>query len=344
MSAIPPKTALEDGLQEAYDRVRQKLSLLSPGVIVVTTIAAAASFLSEHYRAPVMLFALLIGMAFHFLSSDGRCAPGIEFASKRLLRIGVALLGARITIGDVLTLGAEPMLLVLGCVVATIGVGILLGRIVKDDTSFGLLSGGAVAICGASAALAISSVLPKTSADDERKTLFTVVAVTSLSTVAMIVYPIVFKALGFDEVHSGILIGATIHDVAQVVGAGYAISDAAGNTATYVKLVRVALLPIVVIMIALTLNRSRVAGQARWPFFALGFFVMLAGNSAGLIPALARSVLVDVSSWLLVIAIAALGMKTSLQAMFTVGTGYLSVVVAETLFLALLATALLKLM
>ena len=104
--------------------------------------------------------------------------------------------------------------------------------------SFGLLSGGATAICGASAAMAISAALPPHPLK-ERATLFTIVGVSTLSTVAMIAYPIIAAAVGLDGVHAGMFIGGTIHDVAQVVGAGYAISPEAGDAATLVKLMRV---------------------------------------------------------------------------------------------------------
>ena len=85
-------------MKSALLNIQNRLNILSPGLIVVGTIAAAAGFLSLHYKAPVMLFALLIGIAFNFLSSDERCAPGIEFSSKKILRFGVALLGFRVTL------------------------------------------------------------------------------------------------------------------------------------------------------------------------------------------------------------------------------------------------------
>jgi uncharacterized integral membrane protein (TIGR00698 family) len=167
--------------------------------------------------------------------------------------------------------------------------------------------------------------------------------VTSLSTIAMIAYPVLYGALGFDDIESGILLGATIHDVAQVVGAGYAISPEAGDVATYVKLLRVALLPVVVIAVAIVM-RSR-AGAARSagpivPGFAVAFLVILLVNSAGLVPEAVTLLVQDASRWLLVAAIAALGMKTSLKAMFELGPGHVLVVGLETLFLLALAVGL----
>jgi uncharacterized integral membrane protein (TIGR00698 family) len=223
--------------------------------------------------------------------------------------------------------------------VLTILSGLALSRLFGRDWTFGILTGGAVAICGASAALAISAVLPRRPGH-EQNTLFTVVAVTSLSTVAMISYPVVFAFAGFDDTQIGVLIGATIHDVAQVVGAGYAVSDVAGDTATYVKLLRVALLPVIVILLSLFALPRAERGGAPWPLFALAFVVILVLNSLGLIPPVLRDGLNAASQWLLIAAIAALGIKTSLQAMFALGGGHLAIVVIETVLLAGIAMTL----
>src|SRR5512135_1213024 len=161
-----------------------------PGALASLIIAIAATFLSEHYGGPVMLFALLLGMAFYFLSQEGRCVAGIELASKRVLRVAVGLLGAQITIAEITKLGPTPVITVIGAVILTILFGALTARIMGLSRPFGILTSGAVAICGASAALAISSVLPKGD-NHERDTVFTVIGVTALSTIAMIIYPVI---------------------------------------------------------------------------------------------------------------------------------------------------------
>lgn len=311
---------------------------LAPGLLLCFTVAAAATFLSEHYGAPVMLFALLLGMAFHFLADNARCAAGVEFTSKRLLRIGVGLLGASITIEQILSLGAAPLVLMPILILLTIGFGVGAAILLKRSVAFGVLTGGAVAICGASAALAIAAVLPGTK---ERDTLFTVVSVTTLSTLAMIVYPIAYAALGLSDAETGLLLGATIHDVAQVVGAGYAVSQEAGEVATYVKLLRVAMLPLVVVAIATLAARGGPRGQAAAsiPWFAVGFALLLGANSMGWIPPALAHALTGAARWLLVAAISALGVKTSLQAMTSLGGRHLGVVVAQTLFLMAAAVA-----
>jgi uncharacterized integral membrane protein (TIGR00698 family) len=308
----------------------------APGVMFALVLALAANFLAEHYTAPVMLFALLLGMAFHFMASEPRSAAGIDFASKVLLRMGVGLLGVRITFEQIGSLGLKPIMLVIISVAATIGFGFLMAKLFKRHWTFGMLTGGAVAICGASAALAISAVLPDR-ADREQNTLFTVIAVTGLSTMAMVLYPILFAMLGFDEHEIGIMIGATIHDVAQVVGAGYAVSDEAGDIATFVKLLRVALLPVVVISIMLVSMRNSGRRAVSLPSFVLLFAALVVANSLGFIPPVVAGILSETSRWMLVTAIAALGVKTALKDMFALGVGHISVIVLITLFLMLLA-------
>ena len=155
------------------------------GLALVIIIAMSANFLSLHYQAPVMLFALLIGIAFHFLDKEKNCISGINFASSTLLRIGVALLGLRLTLNDVESIGLVPIIAVLGMVILTLGCGAILSFVFGRRLAFGLLAGGSVAICGASAALAIASVLPPKE-DRKQDVILVIIGVTVLSTISMI--------------------------------------------------------------------------------------------------------------------------------------------------------------
>ena len=325
-----------------------RLRTLFPGVMACAVVAAAASFLGEHYKAPVLLFALLLGLAMNFLSS-GPCAPGIEFAARNLLRVGVALLGLRITLGQVVALGWGPVLLVVVCVALTIVVSMLAARALGFQDLFGLLTGGATAICGASAALALSAALPA-HPQKERATLFTVIGVSALSTFAMVSYPMIVNALGLDARHAGIFLGATIHDVAQVVGAGYSLSPETGDVATLVKLLRVAML-VPVIVLAASITRARMAAVADQgggtrppllPGFAVAFALLVAINSTGWVPKAVQTLGTDASRWLLVAAIAGIGMKTQLKELATVGFKPVALMIGETVFLAALALALMR--
>lgn len=313
------------------------------GVLISITVAVAAQFLSDHYGAPAMLMALLLGIAFHFLAEEGRCVSGIDFTSKTVLRVGVALLGARISFDLLISLGAEFILLIIVSVVATILFALIGARLLGRGWRIALLTGGSVAICGVSAAMAIAAVLPKNE-HSERNLLFTVLSVTVLSTVAMITYPIVAQSLSLDERLTGVFIGGTIHDVAQVIGAGFSISDPTGETATIVKLIRVTLLAPVVLFFALVFNSrienglaedNDVKRPALIPGFVVGFIILATMNSLHLFPPMISGLIEDISRWALLIAIAAVGMKTSLKTIFTVGGQAVVLIVSETVFIAL---------
>ena len=318
-----------------FNDLSDRFNLLFPGLIVVGTIAAAAGFLSIHYKAPVMLFALLIGIAFNFLASDERCAPGIEFSSKKILRFGVALLGFRVTFDQILGLGTNTLLLVPILVISSIAISWLIAKLMGRKYLFALLTACAVSICGAAAALAVASVLPNWK-ERHRDTLFIVVCVTALSTFAMITYPILFTVADFNDIEIGILIGSTIHDVAQVVGAGYAVSSEAGDVATFIKLLRISMLPIIVILIAVLLkgdDESRTISSKAFPWFALGFALCLVVNSSGYIPLIISGFLANVSQWFLVFAIAGLGVSTSLKSMMELGGRSILLMVLQTIAL-----------
>jgi len=312
------------------------LSPVLPGLAVAAVVGIAATFLSVHYRASAMLFALLLGMALNFLAEEGKCRAGIHFASGIVLRTGVALLGLRITFAQVSALGWGTVALVVAAVALTILAGIAVARAMQLGSAFGTLTGGAVAICGASAALAIASILPQHK-HAERDASFTVIGVTALSTTAMILYPIVVGALGLDHRAAGIFLGATIHDVAQVVGAGYSVSQETGDTATIVKLLRVAMLLPVCVVIGLGLHvRGSAAAHAApvLPWFAVVFAALVAIGSIGWIPADVVDAGSTFSRWCLVTAIAAIGMKTSLKSLVDMGLKPVMLLVAETLLLA----------
>jgi uncharacterized integral membrane protein (TIGR00698 family) len=314
-------------------RIQLLFNDYSPGMLTCLTLGLAATFISEHYGGPVMLYALLFGMAFNFLSEEGRCIPGVQLTSRTILRIGVALLGVRITVDQVMDLGWWPVLMVVGAVISTILVGWALAKMLGLGRDYGLLTGGAVAICGASAAMALSLVLPKDE-ESEQRTIMTVVGVTTLSTIAMVIYPTIVSFLALDNFTAGIFLGGTIHDVAQVVGAGFMISPETGDISTLVKLMRVAMLvPVVFLFSLMFIRGSGEEGGAKTPMlpaFLVGFISLVVINSFGVIPDFAVEALTDLSRWCLVSAIAALGIKTSLKSLAVVGWLPVILMVAET--------------
>jgi len=333
------------GLSAFIDRLSPRAlratgSTIGPGVASTLIVALAATYLSDHYHAPPVIFALLLGMALNQLSAEARYAPGINVSARTLLRISVALLGLRITFGQIGELGWSTAAMVIVTVPLTIGFGWALARTMKLDGRYGVLSGGAVAICGASAAMAIAVAWPRK--DSERDTVVVIACITTYSTIAMVLYPALISYLHLDPLQTGRFLGGSIHDVAQVVAAGYASSPQAGDSATIVKLMRVAMLLPVVLIITLLAARGAAKHDpaqnkvALLPGFLIGFVVLAALNGFALVAKPIASALTEASKWLLVISVAALGMKTSLREMMAVGTTAIALIAAETIFLGLL--------
>ncbi|KPF62205.1 hypothetical protein IP69_20995 [Bosea sp. AAP35] len=329
--------------------------------IALSAAVAVAAYLAEplvksaaggRFGIPAVVIALIIGMLLHPFANAPRFQPGMTFCVKKMLRWAIALLGLRVALGDIIALGLTTALLVIFAMAATIASGFLLARWLGRETGMGALGGVATAVCGASAALATATVVPdyKTKAADVA---FTVIAMNALSTLAMLAYPLICVWLGFTPAQTGIMLGATIHDVAQVVGAGQAVSVEAANAAIIVKLFRVFLLLPAVLIVGWWLLRdeARLAGNVAEkakvpvPVFAIMFLVLCLVNSVLAIqPALAdlyqpiRTVLLAISGWGLLIAIAALGLGTSLGAMARLGWRHMVLVTGTSLVILVIVT------
>ena len=191
-----------------------------PGLLMTGVAALAAAYLSEHYGAPLMLMGLLIGLAFNFANADARLHAGLGFASKTLLRWGIVLVGLQVTFAQIASLGWVAFAAVAAMIALVTATGTVVARGGRMGSAFGTLAGGAVAICGASAALALSSVLGEKRASQAQLTLV-LVSVSAASALAMSLYPVLAHTLHLTDTQAGFLMGASIHDVAQALGAGY---------------------------------------------------------------------------------------------------------------------------
>jgi uncharacterized integral membrane protein (TIGR00698 family) len=309
----------------------------STGVVLCIVIAIASTHLADQFGGSSFLYALVLGVALNPLSADARVSPGIEFCTRTVLRWGVALLGARITLSQISGLGVAPVLVILAAVISTILFGVLMATWLKLPRWQGLLSGGATAICGASAALAIAAALPR-GPEKERFTLVVVVTVTALSTLAMVAYPLLSEMLSLTVPQAGLFLGGTIHDVAQVVAAGFMLSDATGKYATIVKLLRVALLTLVVAATAYAYRREGGPTAKRaplLPWFLVVFLVLVVFNSLDLLPASGTGLVNAASKWSLLVAISALGAKSSFGKLAAAGWRSAILVISETFWIAI---------
>jgi uncharacterized integral membrane protein (TIGR00698 family) len=324
----------------------------SPGLLLSTLVAiaavTAAPLVASLAPIPAMVIALLIGIALNPLARRPLFQPGIVFCLKILLRWAVALLGLRVALGEIAALGLSTAILVIVSMAVTLAAGFLLARAFALERAYGALAGAGTAVCGASATLATSIVLPDYKGK-ETDVAFVVVAVNALSTLAMVLYPLICVWLGFDPQTTGVMLGATIHDVAQVVGAGYAVSEPTGNTAVIVKLFRVFLmLPLVLVIGWLFARRAVATAAARIPIpvFALVFVGLCVLNSiAAAFPAVTpafahiKAPLIEASTWGLLIAISALGLGTSVTAIAALGWRHVATVIGTTLVILVVVTA-----
>ena len=322
-----------------------------PGV-ALSGILAIIGYLAAPYVArvvpiPSMVIALVVGIALNPLASRPAMKPGMAFCVRTMLRWAVALLGLRVALSDIAALGPKVAALIILSMMVTVVSGFLVARWYGREPGFGALVGVGTAVCGASATLAVSTVVPNYPSK-QPDIAFVVVAVNALATLAMLLYPPLCVLLGFDPQTTGVMLGGTIHDVAQVVGAGYAVSTTAGNTAVIVKLFRVFLLLPVVLGVGWYFTRTgQKHGEARvpMPVFAIVFLALSALNSAvPLMPSLmpiytpAKSVLVEASTWGLLIAIGALGLGTSIKAIIGLGWRHITTVLGSTAVILAIVT------
>lgn len=307
-----------------------------PGLAVAISGSLAAGFLADHYGAPITLMALLVGLALNFLGTDERLALGLLFASRTLLRIGIVLIGLRVTFGQIATLGAPSLLAIVGIVVATIGAAVMSARWLRLGAPFGTMGGGAVGICGASAALSIATTLGPKRLGQAQLTLV-LVGISAMSATAMVVYPLLARWLGMTDAQAGFLLGASIHDVAQSLGAGFAYSQGAGEVATVVKLTRVALLAPLLAVLPMVFGGGAAGSRvAIVPWFVVGFFLLAGVNSLSWVPPAIGGGAQTVASALLACSVTAIAIRSPLKELLQSGPKPLAVIgVASATSLAL---------
>ncbi len=311
-----------------------------PGLTLAVIGALAAAWLSDRYGAPLMLMGLLIGLALNFTNTDVRLHPGLNFASSNLLRWGIVLAGLQITIWQIASLGWISLIWVALMVAAVTAVGALVARAMRLPISLGILSGGAVAICGASAALALHSLLGEKRSSQAQLTLV-LVTISAASALAMSFYPAIAHALNLSDRQAGWFLGASIHDVAQALGAGYSYSDEAGQTAAIVKLTRVTMLAPALAIIGLLLHVERGAGSKRFgfPWFVVGFLLLGLANSFVTIPEYFQYAAKVATQGLLCLAVTATGIRSQMALLLSHGWRGMAPVAISTVAIFLLAIA-----
>jgi uncharacterized integral membrane protein (TIGR00698 family) len=317
------------------------LRRLGPGIGLGLALAAVAYFPTQGTRIPTLLIALFLGMAASFVLTKPAFKAGNDVLAKPLLRLGVALMGFRITISDLQMLGWQPALIAVCAAFGTLCLGYLAGRALKLPKTTAFLTATAVAICGASAALAIATVLARRpNSNVERDVVATVATITIIGTIAVVAYPAICHFIGLPMIPSAVFLGASIHEVAQVVAAADVYGEAATPAATTVKMIRVAMMPVVIFGLLMILSwRDRKSDdesspEATVPVFLLGFVAAIVVANTGWLTPEGIKALTKISSLCLIVSMVALGANTSIKGVMALGPRAVTALMLQTVIIA----------
>lgn len=279
------------------------------------------------------VIALFLGiMINYFKPIEGTSLEtGLSFSSKRVLKFAIILLGASLNIKTILEVGKISLSVMVFTLVAAFGGGYLLGKALGLDWKLSSLISSGTGVCGGSAIAAVSPVIEA----EDHQVAYAMSTTFIFDMVMIVLFPLMGRALNLSDISYGLWAGTAVNDTSSVVAAGYAFSEAAGDFATMVKLTRtLAIIPIVLVFSFIHIRTSRKNAQNNqnssnqsqslnlaqvFPWFILGFVVMAIFNSIGWIPAAGAQILKTISKFLMVVALAAIGLKTNLTDMKEAG-------------------------
>jgi uncharacterized integral membrane protein (TIGR00698 family) len=297
------------------------IARLLPGLGITSALAAGATLLgklSYGSGASPLMIAVLLGVLFRWmLGASGRTRPGVQFAQKQLLRIAIILLGLQLTFDQVASVGGVLLMLIVTVVIATFIFTSWVGKWLRVDLGLTTLIAAGTSICGISAIIASNTVVDARDED----VAYAIATATAFGSVSIFLYPLLAASLPMDSISYATWVGVSLHEVAQVIAAGYAYDDQSGEFAVIVKLTRVLMLAPLVLTIgwlwrpegSRDLREIGILRSMPIPFFVLGFVAMIAVNSLGLIAPEPKSIMTLVSGFLFAMALAALGLETDLR-------------------------------
>lgn len=304
----------------------EKRSSMLHGVLLITLFSCAAFYIGDMEFVKSLSFSpMIVGIILGMLYANSlrnnlpeTWVPGIQFCSKRILRIGIILYGFRLTFQNVVEVGIPAICIDAIIVTVTICGGVLIGRLMKMDRGIALLTSVGSGICGAAAILGTESAIKV----KPYKTAVAVSTVVIFGTIAMFLYPILYRngILDLTPQEMGIFTGSTVHEVAHVVGAGNAMGKEVSDPAIIVKMIRVMMLVPVLLIISYSVMRAAVKsgdasgrGKISMPWFAILFLVVIGFNSLNLLPAGLVDFINTFDTFLLTMAMTALGAETSID-------------------------------
>lgn len=303
----------------------QRISMFH-GILLITLFACASFYIGsatifQEISFSPMIIGIILGMLYaNSLRNNlpDTWVPGIQFCSKKILRLGIILYGFRLTFQDVVNVGVAGIIIDVIIVTVTILGGIYIGKLLKMDSETALLTSVGSGICGAAAVLGAEATIRTQS----YKTAVAVATVVIFGTISMFLYPIAYRAgiLDLTPQEMGIYTGSTLHEVAHVVGGGNAMGTDVSNVAIIVKMIRVMLLVPVLLILGFWIARrnsksgsSGEKGKLSIPWFAIWFLVVIGFNSFNLLPEVVVDGINYIDTFLLTMAMAALGAETSID-------------------------------
>jgi uncharacterized integral membrane protein (TIGR00698 family) len=323
-----------------------------PGLVLNSIVAGAAfavRLLPGMATFSPMILSIMIGMAFHnIVGTPVWAKQGVTFSLRRLLRVAIVLLGLQLTAAQVIEVGGRGLSIIGAALLATFVFTVWMGNLLGVDRGLAQLIAAGTSICGASAIIATNTV---TDAPDE-DVAYAVACVTVFGSVAMFAYPLLPAPLHLDPHAFGLWAGASVHEIAQVVAAAFQDGQQAGEFGTIAKLSRVMLLAPMVIALGLMAARNQkktgsnqCATTARppMPWFVLGFVALVGLNSLITVPAEAKVWIVTVTTFLLAVALAAMGLETDVRKLKAKGVRPLLLGALAFLFIASFSLTLIKL-
>lgn len=296
----------EDSLQKLI----HKMPAWLPGTLFIFLIALVGKAIGNLFPAiGGVIFALLLGIVLrNSLRLHMGFLPGIQFVVKKLLKVAIVLLGATLSIGSILDIGSQSIFVILLVVTGGILVTLLAGRLLKIDRMLSLLIGVGTSICGATAISVVKGVVQA----KETVTAYAISTIFFFNILATLLYPWIGQWLDLTVLQFGIWIGTSIHDTSSVLAVGYLVGGDVGEVATTVKLVRTLfILPLVLAISFVIVNRSEKSSgiKGAFPIFILGFLVMSALYSVGVVSEGVSDIFGSVAKFLIIMVMAGVGLQ-----------------------------------
>lgn len=308
----------------------------------IAVLALATQRLSGVAALSPLVVAMVLGMALRNLTgTPGAARAGIGFALRRILRLAIVLLGFQLTLTQLRAVGLPGLMVISILLAATFVFTRWAGRALGVEARLAELIAAGTSVCGASAVIATNTV---TRGSDE-DVAYAIACVTVFGSLSMLAMPVLGGMMAMEPAHYGIWVGATVHEVAQVVGAGFQHGAEAGQAATVAKLSRVMLLaPLIVVLGTLARRRGRAAqASAPAPWFVLGFIAVVLLNSALPLPPPLQDRVAGLTAFLLTMALAAMGLETDIRKLRDRGLRPLALGALAWLFISILGLGLVAL-